>query len=108
MACLIFVTCPNEKVAKKISKNLLKKRLVACVNLIPKIKSMYWWEGRIEESCETLLLIKTEENLFNSVKGEVVKQHPYEIPEVVCVRMDRGNKEYLKWIKEVTRWERKD
>jgi periplasmic divalent cation tolerance protein len=103
MACLIFITCPNRKSAEKISESLLKKGLVACINIIPRIKSMYWWEGKIEKSFETLLLIKTKDELFNSVKEEVIKLHPYKVPEVICVRISKGYEKYLRWIKEVTR-----
>jgi periplasmic divalent cation tolerance protein len=103
MACLIFITCPNEKTAEKISMNLLKKKLVACVNTIPKVKSMYWWEGKIEKSYESLLIIKTKDELFNSLNREVIKMHPYEVPEVICVKINKGNKKYLDWIKEVTK-----
>jgi periplasmic divalent cation tolerance protein len=103
MACLIFITCPNRKSAEKISKSLLKKGLVACINIIPRIKSMYWWEGKIEKSFETLLIIKTKDELFNSVKKEVIKLHPYKVPEVICVRISKGYEKYLKWIKEVTK-----
>jgi periplasmic divalent cation tolerance protein len=103
MACLIFTTCPNEKIAKRISEELLKKKLAACINIIPKIKSMYWWGRKIEKSDETLLLIKTGENLFDSVKKEVVKIHPYEIPEVICVKIDKGYEKYLDWMEKVVR-----
>jgi len=103
MVCLIFTTCLNEKIAKRISEELLKKKLVACVNIIPKIKSMYRWKGKIEKSDEILLLIKTEENLFNSVKKEIVQIHPYEIPEVICVKVDKGYEKYLDWMKKVVK-----
>jgi periplasmic divalent cation tolerance protein len=103
MACLIFITCPNERIAERISESLLKKKLVACVNMVPKIKSVYWWEGKIERSRETLLLIKTKDELFNPVKKEVIKLHPYEVPEVVCVKIRKGHEKYLNWIKEATK-----
>ena len=95
----IFVTVPNMKVANKITKFLLEKKLVACVNIIPKIKSVYWWEDKICKSNELLLIIKSIKNNFNKIVEEVKKNHPYEVPEIVCMDIN-ANKDYLDWIQE--------
>lgn len=101
MNCVIFVTCPNEKSAEKIAVDLLKKRLIACVNIIPKIKSFYWWREKIEKSSEYLMMMKTKEGFFARVKEEVLKTHPYKIPEIICLKIEKGFEKYLKWIEEV-------
>ena len=95
----IFVTVPNMKVANKITEFLVENKLVACVNIIPKIKSVYWWENKICKSNEHLLVGKTIKSNFNKIVKEIKKIHPYEVPEIVCVDIT-ANKDYLNWIKE--------
>ncbi|WP_372518955.1 divalent-cation tolerance protein CutA [Candidatus Ruminimicrobiellum ovillum] len=95
----IFVTVPNVNVANKITEFLVEKKLVACVNIIPKIKSVYWWENKVCKSNEHLLVAKTIKSNFNKIVKEVKKIHPYEVPEIVCVDI-KANKDYLMWIKE--------
>ncbi|GBC04474.1 hypothetical protein RclHR1_00570030 [Rhizophagus clarus] len=97
---IVFVTCPNEEVAQKLSRGLLQEKLVACVNIIPKVTSLYWWEGKIEESTEQLLMMKTLEKHVNEITNYVNKNHGYTIPEVLSVKVDAGNESYLKWIKD--------
>lgn len=100
---MVFVTCPNNKVAENIANILLKKKLAACVNIIPKIKSLYWWEGKVEKGNEILIIIKTKSELFKKVENEVKRNHPYKVPEIVSVKIDKGFKKYLNWIEEVTK-----
>lgn len=95
----IFVTVPNVRVANKITKILLEKKLVSCVNIIPKIKSVYWWENKICKSNELLLVMKSVKSNFNKIVKETERIHPYEVPEIVCVDIT-ANKNYLNWIKE--------
>ena len=95
----IFVTVPNMKEANKITKFLIERKLVACVNIIPKIKSVYWWENKVCKSSELLLVMKSIKNNFNKIVKEIEKIHPYEVPEIVCMDIN-ANKKYLNWIKE--------
>ena len=95
----IFVTVPNTKIANKITNFLIEKKLVACVNIIPKIKSVYWWENKICKSNELLLVMKSVKSNFNKIVKEIERIHPYEVPEIVCVDIT-ANKNYLNWIKE--------
>ena len=97
---LIYITCKDNKEAKKISKALLEKRLVACTNIHP-IGSMYWWENKIQEDNEVVLLAKTGEKNYEKVKEEVQKLHSYEIPCILRIKAE-ANKEYNKWIEEET------
>lgn len=99
----MMVTCPDEKNAESIANALIEKKIAACVNIIPKIKSLYRWKNKIEKSFETLMIIKTKENLFSLVKEEVLKVHPYEVPEIVCLKIEKGYEKYMEWIEEVTR-----
>ncbi|PKK79650.1 hypothetical protein GLOIN_2v1615407 [Rhizophagus irregularis DAOM 181602=DAOM 197198] len=97
---IVYVTCPNAEVANKLSRGLLQEKLVACVNIIPQVTSLYWWEGKIEESTEQLLMIKTLEKHVSELTDYVNKNHGYEVPEVLSVKIDAGNESYLKWIKD--------
>lgn len=103
MYCIIFMTCPDKRIANKITDVLLKKKLIACANIGPNIKSKYWWEGKIEQSSEILVMMKTKQKLFNAAKKEIKLLHPYDVPEILCVKINKGLKDYLDWIKSVTR-----
>ncbi|MBI2084782.1 MAG: divalent-cation tolerance protein CutA [Candidatus Aenigmarchaeota archaeon] len=99
---ILFVTCPNLKSAGKISRHLLNEKLVACVNILPVIKSEYWWKGKIQSHSEVLMIIKTRSELYQKVEKEIKRLHPYKIPEVISFKVHKGNKDYLNWISEVT------
>ncbi|XP_078496856.1 protein CutA isoform X2 [Lissotriton helveticus] len=93
-----FVTCPNEKVAKDIARALVQKKLAACVNIVPQITSIYEWKGNIEEDSEVLLMIKTRSTKVSALAEYVRSVHPYEVAEVISLRIDQGNPPYLKWL----------
>ncbi|ORX76782.1 divalent ion tolerance protein [Basidiobolus meristosporus CBS 931.73] len=99
----IFVTCPNEEIAKKLSRGLLTEKLVACINVIPKVTSMYWWDGEIEESTEVLLMMKTAADKVENVIQHVNENHPYDVPEVISIKIDDGSKEYMNWVTDSVR-----
>lgn len=103
MALLIISTVPNEDVARDLSKILLEKRVAACVNIIPKVRSNYWWNGSIENSEEIILLIKTTEDKYDQLEDLIRKNHPYEIPEIIAFEIKKGFNKYLNWIKDETR-----
>ncbi|KAM4640898.1 protein CutA isoform 2-T8 [Discoglossus pictus] len=95
-----YVTCPNETVAKDIARGLVKRKLAACVNIIPQITSIYEWKGKIEEDSEILLMIKTRSTKVPAVTDYVRSVHPYEVCEVISLPVDQGNPPYLKWVTE--------
>ena len=103
MALLIISTVPNEDMARDLSKILLEKRVAACVNIIPKVRSNYWWNGSIENSEEIILLIKTTEDKYDQLEDLIRKNHPYEIPEIIAFEIKKGFNKYLNWIKDETR-----
>lgn len=98
---LVMSTCPEGEAAK-LAEQLLGKRLVACVNIIPGVVSKYWWKGKMESDKESILLMKTTPSLVDDVIENVRALHSYEVPEVIVVDIDTGNPEYLAWIEEVT------
>jgi len=100
---LTFVTCKDLKQAKGIARALVKERLAACVNVVPGVASIYAWEGKLEESREVLLVIKSRRALSGRLASRVRALHSYSVPEVVTVPIASGNPDYLKWIRESTR-----
>ncbi|KAL9657576.1 hypothetical protein ABK040_001003 [Willaertia magna] len=97
-----LITSPISK-AETLASILLKERLIACANIIPKVKSMYWWEDKIQTDEEALLIIKTEINKQKEIIECVKKNHEYQVPEVIFMEIKDGNEDYLQWItKEIT------
>lgn len=96
--CFVYVTCPDEETAQKISSHALQKRLAACTNIIPNMKSMYRWKGKIETSNETILILKTKKSAFAELKTLVTQHHPYEIPCILSWDLTQGHQPFLNWI----------
>ncbi|CRH02913.1 cutA, putative [Plasmodium relictum] len=94
----VYVTTPNKDVAENISNVLLREKLASCVNIIPGILSLYHWKGEIAKDNEVLMMIKTKKHLFQEIVNSVKLNHPYEVPEVIAIPIQLGNKEYLDWI----------
>jgi len=97
---LVFTTAGSEKNAKNIAETLVQLRLAACVNVLPKLTSIYRWEEKIETAEEWLLIIKTIRKNFTAVRDAIEELHTYELPECVSVAIEDRNEAYLKWIAE--------
>ncbi len=95
---LVYITCGGVKEAKKIAFELLKKRLIACANIVPRIDSFYWWNGRIESAKEALLLCKTARQKIPGIKKLVKKIHSYDVPCIEFIEISGQNKEYFDWL----------
>jgi len=93
----VMTTVPKREDAERISKELLKKRLAACIQFF-EVRSLYWWEGNVEESSEYLLLIKTKSKVYGELEREILSLHPYETPEIIAVPIRGGFSGYLDWI----------
>jgi periplasmic divalent cation tolerance protein len=94
----VFVTAPDLRTARILAKAALKSRLVACANLIPKIESHYWWQGKIESGAEVLIIFKTTKAKLKALEKLIVEKHPYDTPEFIVLPITVGNKRYLDWI----------
>lgn len=95
---LIMVACSSTGEAGKIKKQLLEKKRSACVNILPGMKSSFWWKDKIDSCPEVLLLVKTKKNLLKEVIALVKRIHSYEVPEIIALPIIGGNKDYLDWI----------
>lgn len=95
---LVLVTVPDLKTARHLAKACLESRVAACVNIIPRLESHYWWQGKIERGNELLLLIKTTAARLRALEQCVLKNHPYDTPEFIVLPIAIGNKRYLNWI----------
>jgi periplasmic divalent cation tolerance protein len=100
---LVLCTCPTREAAAAIATALLAERLAACVNQLPGVKSMYRWEGRIEEDDELMLLIKTTATRFAEVESMIRSLHPYEVPEIIGLTLTAGSGAYFDWIRNSVR-----
>lgn len=99
---IILVTCVSKKEAENIVNALLKKRLIACGNIISGVESKFWWSGRIDKAKEILILLKARKKDFKKIGKEIKRIHSYEVPEVIAIPIISGNEKYLDWLKEET------
>ncbi len=93
-----LITAPSLEVARALASKLLESRSVACVNLVPSVESIYRWEGEIQIDQEVLMIVKTTQALRAQVIEVVAKEHPYDVPECIFMRVDDGNSPYLSWV----------
>lgn len=99
----IYIITNNEKESYKIGEKLVEERLVSCVNIIPHLKSLYWWEGKIEHADESLMFAKTRRDLLEKVIERVKVLHSYSNPAILALPILDGNKDYLEWVQNETR-----
>ncbi|WP_206483259.1 divalent-cation tolerance protein CutA [Thalassotalea sp. G2M2-11] len=97
---VVLSTCPNTQVAEQIASALVTEQLAACVNILPKIKSIYQWQGKIACDDEVQLIIKTKTEHFTDVSDKISQLHPYDTPEIIALDIAQGNHSYLQWIDE--------
>ncbi len=97
---VVFVTAGSEEEAAAIARALVEDRLAACVNIIGNIRSFYWWEGKIEDDSEVLMIIKTTENLFETLQNKVEQMHSYSTAEIISFPISKGSEKYLKWLRD--------
>ena len=99
---LCLVTIDDMDKAGEMAGVLVEKQIVACVNIIPQIRSVYRWKGNVCDEREHLLIMKTREDLWPKLQAVVRELHPYEVPEIIGLRIEQGLPEYLRWIDDCT------
>jgi periplasmic divalent cation tolerance protein len=102
-AILVYMTAKNLTEAEKIAEMLVEKRLASGVNLLDKMKSVYWWKGKIERNSEVVVLAQTRENLFKELEKEVKLIHSYKCPCILSMPISDGNFDFFSWIDEETK-----
>ncbi len=95
---IIFVTTDSGEKAHGIADLLLRQRKVACVNIVPRVDSLFWWQGKLDSARENLLIIKTKASLLPEIVSRIKEVHSYEVPEIIALPIIGGNEDYLKWI----------
>lgn len=100
MHTVVFVTASGKKEAQRIARALIKEKLAACVNIIDKVDSLFWWKGKVDRSREALLVIKTKKGLAPRLIKKIRALHSYNVPEIIGLPIVFGNKAYLGWIDE--------
>jgi periplasmic divalent cation tolerance protein len=95
---VIFVTAGSQAEGKKIARHLVENKLAACVNISQPIESVYRWEGKIAEEGEFLLIIKSTRELFPEIEAEILTVHSYQTPEIICLPVIEGSRDYLQWV----------
>jgi len=101
----VLTNCPDAETAEQIANALVTRRLAACVNLLPPCRSVYQWEGKVEQAVEVPLLIKTTETCYPALEAAIRELHPYQIPEIIALPVAHGLPAYLQWVADETRAE---
>jgi periplasmic divalent cation tolerance protein len=95
---VVLVSCGSGKEAERIARELVRKKLAACVNVTRPVRSIYWWKGKVEAALEVLMLIKTTRHEFLALEREIRRLHSYETPEIIALPIVAGSKTYLAWL----------
>lgn len=102
----VLTNCPDAETAEHIANAVVAQRLAACVNILPPCRSLYHWEGKVEQAVEVPLLIKTTSACYDALEAAIRALHPYQIPEIVALPVAHGLPAYLQWVADETRPER--
>lgn len=97
-AVLVYVTVPSEAEAERLGKEVVRRRLAACANIVPAIRSIYWWDGAMVDDAEALLLLKTRATLTAQLRETIVALHPYEVPAISTIPLLHVHEPYLQWL----------
>ena len=95
---VILVTCPTKRLARQLANMLLERHEAACVNILSGVESLFWWEGRIDQASETLLLVKTHRSRFERIRRTIRRWHPYDTPEIIALPITLAHRPYTNWI----------
>jgi periplasmic divalent cation tolerance protein len=101
-ACLVQCACPDAETATRIAETVVGERLAACVNLVPGVRSIYRWQGTVEQADEVMLVLKTSAARLDALTARLQALHPYELPEVIAVEATGGSAAYLAWVADAT------
>ncbi len=100
---VLFITTATAKEAQRISRVLVEQRKAACVNIVPRVSSLFWWQDKLDSTQESLLIVKTKTSLLNELVRLVKEIHSYDIPEIIALPIIGGNQDYLEWVGKETK-----
>ena len=98
---VVFISIPRDE-ANNMAHALMEKRLAACINIVPKIESFYWWDDAVQRDEEALLIVKTTRQRIDELMRYVQVNHPYDLPEVISLPLSEGLPDYIAWVKKET------
>ncbi len=96
---VVFITAPDEEEAARIARIIVEERLAGCVNIVKGIRSIYSWEGKVEDEHEVLMIVKTKRVLFTELEKRVKELHSYSVPEIISLPIIEGSEGYMEWLK---------
>jgi len=99
---IVFISAASKDEAARIGTALVNEHIAACVNILPQIRSLFFWEGRIQDESETLIVVKSRLSLLDRIIARVKELHSYTVPEVIAIPVIGGSPEYLRWLKNST------
>jgi len=100
MYIIVLMTTKNVRQANKIAAKLVKDKLIACANVVKGVKSIFWWQKKVDTASEVLLILKAKRSCFKRIVKTATLLHSYEVPEIIALPIIDGNRDYLKWIEE--------
>jgi periplasmic divalent cation tolerance protein len=95
---LVLTTLPSPDAAAAIAKKVVGEKLAACANILPAVRSIYFWQGKAQDENEVLVLLKTRRPQYERLKARILELHPYDVPEVIAIAVEQGHQAYLDWI----------
>ncbi|MGH8094604.1 MAG: divalent-cation tolerance protein CutA [Chthoniobacterales bacterium] len=95
---LVLSTFPDLATARRVARQLVEEKCAACANLLPSVESIYWWEKKVENANETLVLFKTSAASYAALETTLRRLHPYEVPEIIALPVEHGLPDYLRWV----------
>jgi len=95
---VVLITVGNDEEGRKIAELLVNRRKAACVSILPRVDSLFWWEGKLDSAQESLLIVKTKASLFPEIVELVKRVHSYEVPEIIALPIIAGSEDYLMWL----------
>ncbi len=98
---VVFISVPRDE-ANTLAKGLVTNRMAACVNIVPQIESYFWWDDKVEQEKESLLIVKTTHQKFEKMRNWVLENHPYDVPEIIALPLAEGLSDYIDWVKKET------
>mgnify|MGYP006288584223 CR=1 FL=1 len=94
---VVYVTAPTDA-APDLARELVRRRVAACANIVPTVQSFFWWDDRVQDEPESLLILKTRSDAFERLRDAVVELHPYDVPEVIATNVERALEPYARWV----------